>query len=104
MEHADTDAMVDIHGKLAQTIIFDMLAKKDIQEVKSELFNRQICAIFLIWEAAPGMGPAGHLLRGVFTGDNPESHGRQQEGAEGRVWPRAEGESAEEACLGPLGA
>lgn len=52
--------MAEACAKPVQTVTFTVLAKETIPKVKGKSIYRQICAVVVIWEAAPQAGPAEH--------------------------------------------
>ena len=98
--------MVDVQAKLVQTIVFDLLAKKNIQKVKSRvLLQTDLCHFCLSGKQHQRMNL--HPSRGALTGNTqgakgsskkPQTRRRESEGDED--------EAAEEArpCPCPVGA
>lgn len=69
-EHIDTD----VQAKLVQTIVFDLLAKKNIQKVKSRvLLQTDLCHFCLSGKQHQGMSL--HPSRGTLTGNTQGAKG-----------------------------
>lgn len=96
--------MVDVQAKLVQTIVFDLLAKKNIQKVKSRvLLQTDLCHFCLSGKQHQGMNL--HPSRGALTGNTQGAKGSSKKPQKRRrESERDEDEAAEEACLRPVGA